>query len=70
MLKALPKDADRERLTVLLHRGFRWSELLGLRWKDVDFKAGGGNWTLPLSCSLIPRATETFAGPRESFPPP
>ena len=40
LLKALPTDAGRQRLTVLLHTGFRRSELLGLRWKDVDFKAG------------------------------
>lgn len=40
LMKALPTDADRQRVTVLLHTGFRRSELLGLRWKDVDFKAG------------------------------
>jgi integrase len=39
-MAALPTDADRQRVTVLLHTGFRRSELLGLRWKDVDFKAG------------------------------
>src|SRR5262249_45744187 len=39
-MRALPADADRQRVTVLLHTGFRRSELLGLRWKDVDFKAG------------------------------
>lgn len=40
LLKALPSDEDRQRVTVLLHSGFRRGELLGLRWKDVDFKAG------------------------------
>ena len=40
LLKALPGDEDRQRVTVLLHTGFRRGELLGLRWKDVDFKAG------------------------------
>jgi integrase len=39
-MEALSTDADRQRVTVLLHTGFRRSELLGLRWKDVDFKAG------------------------------
>lgn len=40
LMKALPTDAGRQQVTVLLHTGFRRSELLGLRWKDVDFKAG------------------------------
>lgn len=40
LLQTLPSDEDRQRVTVLLHTGFRRGELLGLRWKDVDFKAG------------------------------
>jgi integrase len=40
LLKALPADEDRDRVTVLLQTGFRRGELLGLRWRDVDFKAG------------------------------
>jgi integrase len=40
LMKSLPTDADRQRVIVLLHTGFRRSELLGLRLKDVDFKAG------------------------------
>src|SRR5262245_20160624 len=40
LMRALPTDADRQRVTVLLHTGFRRSELLGLHWNNVDFKAG------------------------------
>jgi integrase len=40
LMKALPTDEDRQRVTVLLHTGLRKSEFLGLRWKDVDTKAG------------------------------
>jgi len=40
LMESLPADADRQKVTVLLHTGFRRGELLGLRWKDVDFKAG------------------------------
>jgi integrase len=47
LLKALPADEDRQRVTVLLHTGLRRGELLGLRWKDVDFK--GGVLTIPRS---------------------
>jgi len=46
-MKALPLETHRQRVTVLLHTGFRRSELLGLRWKDVDFKAGV--LTVPMS---------------------
>lgn len=40
LLRALPADADRDRVTVLLHTGLRKSEFLGLRWRDLDLKAG------------------------------
>src|SRR5262249_522183 len=40
LMKALPSDEDRTRVTVLLQTGFRRGELLGLRWRDVDLKAG------------------------------
>jgi len=40
LIKALPDDESRNRVQVLLHTGFRRGELLGLRWRDVDFKAG------------------------------
>jgi integrase len=40
LLEALPSDEDRQRVTMLLHTGFRRGELLGLRWRDIDFKAG------------------------------
>lgn len=39
-MKALASDADRQRVTVLLQTGLRKSEFLGLRWKDIDLKAG------------------------------
>jgi integrase len=39
LMAALSTDANRERVTVLLHTGFRRGEFLGLRWRDVDFKA-------------------------------
>jgi integrase len=45
LMKALPSDADRDRVIVLLHTGFRRAELLGLRWRDVDLK--GGVLTIP-----------------------
>lgn len=40
LMKALPSDADRQRVTVLVQTGLRKAELLGLRWKDADLKAG------------------------------
>jgi hypothetical protein len=41
LMKALPTDADRQRVTVLLHTGFRRSELLGF---------GGRTWTSKPVC--------------------
>jgi len=40
LMKALPTEHDRDRVRVLLRTGFRRGEMLGLRWRDVDFKAG------------------------------
>ena len=40
LVDALPGEADRPRLQVLLNTGLRKSEFLGLRWRYVDFKAG------------------------------
>jgi integrase len=40
LLEKLPTADDRDRLRVLLQTGLRKSEFLGLRWKDVDLKAG------------------------------
>jgi integrase len=40
LLEALLADADRQRVLVLVNTGLRKSEFLGLRWRDVDFKAG------------------------------
>jgi integrase len=40
LLKALATEEDRQRLLVLLQTGLRKSEFLGVRWRDVDFKAG------------------------------
>jgi len=40
LMKSLGSDADRNRIAFLLHTGLRKSEFLGLRWKDVDLKAG------------------------------
>lgn len=39
-MEALAIDEDRQRVLVLLHTGLRKSEFLGLRSRDVDFKAG------------------------------
>ena len=39
-MEKLSTDEDRQRVTVLLHTGLRKAEFLGLRWRDVDFKAG------------------------------
>jgi len=47
LMKVLPDDESRHRVTVLLHTGLRKSEFLGLSWKHVDFKAGV--LTIPLS---------------------
>lgn len=40
LLKALATDEHRQRVSVLLNTGLRKSEFLGLRWRDVDLKAG------------------------------
>src|SRR5437773_7709959 len=40
LMEALQADADRQRVRVLVNTGLRKSEFLGLRWRDVDFKAG------------------------------
>jgi integrase len=40
LMQALATDAERQRVTVLLQTGLRKSEFLGLRWKDVDLRAG------------------------------
>lgn len=40
LMRALATEGDRQRVTVLLQTGLRKSEFLGLRWKDVDLKAG------------------------------
>ncbi len=45
LMDALSTGEDRDRITVLLHTGFRRSELLRLRWRDVDFK--GDVLTIP-----------------------
>ena len=40
LMTALAIEAHRHRVTVLLQTGLRKSEFLGLRWKDIDLKAG------------------------------
>lgn len=40
LLAALPSNSQRERVRFLTHTGLRKSEFLGLRWKDIDLKAG------------------------------
>ena len=40
LVAKLLTDEGRDRLRVLLQTGLRTSEFLGLRWKDVDLKAG------------------------------
>jgi integrase len=40
LMEALATDAERQRVTVVLQTGLRKSEFLGLRWKDVDLRAG------------------------------
>jgi integrase len=40
LLEALATQEDRERLLVLVNTGLRKSEFLGLRWQDLDFRAG------------------------------
>ena len=43
LMAALPTEADRQRVTILLQTGFRKSEFFGLRWKDVDLRARADN---------------------------
>jgi integrase len=38
-MEKLKNEGDRQRVVVLLQTGLRKSGFLGLRWKDVDFKA-------------------------------
>ena len=40
LMAVLPADADRQRIKVLLQTGLRKSEFSGLRWKDIDLRAG------------------------------
>jgi len=40
LMRALPAEPDRQRIKVLLQTGLRKSEFLGLRWKDIDLRAG------------------------------
>jgi integrase len=40
LMEKLDTDEDRQRVTVLLQTGLRKAEFLGLRWRDVDLKAG------------------------------
>jgi len=40
LMAALPTEADRQQVTILLQTGLRKSEFLGLRWKDLDLRAG------------------------------
>jgi integrase len=76
LMKALASDADRQRVTVLLQTGLRKSEFLGLRWKDIDLKAGvltiprsknGEARHVPLTSTVrsilsrLPRALDTAA---------
>jgi integrase len=63
LMKALGTDENRAKVTVLLHTGFRRGELLGLRWRDVNFKAGV--LTVPKSKNGDPRHVPMTSTVRE-----
>jgi integrase len=68
-LDRLVTEESRDRLRVLLQTGLRKSEFLGLRWKDIDLKAGV--LTIPRSKHGEARhARSSYAGRGRSTPRP